>query len=77
MGVGRFICFHQFSLLALCSLHRPASDDVEGCVGFVCDMDVTFPAIAGFQDSDFCKKAMKMALRCILNVALPLSGFKL
>ena len=37
----------------------------------------TFLAIARFKDSDFFQKAIKMVLRCILNVILHLSGFKL
>ena len=37
----------------------------------------TFQATVGFQESDFFQKAIKMVLRCILNVILHLSGFKL
>ena len=37
----------------------------------------TFQATAGFQDSDFFQKAMKMALRSILSVISHLSGFRL
>ena len=37
----------------------------------------TFQATAGFQDSDICQKAIKMAWRCILSVNSHLSGFKL
>ena len=33
-------------------------------------MGWTFPAMAGFPDSDLCQKAIKMVLRCILNVIL-------
>ena len=40
-------------------------------------MGGTFLAIAGFQDSDFCQKAVKMVLRCVSNLIWHLSGFKL
>ena len=40
-------------------------------------MGGTFPAMAGFEDSDFFEKAIKMVLKCILNVILHRSGIKL
>ena len=35
---------------------------------YVKSMDETFQATAGFQDSDFFHKAVKMVLRCILSM---------
>ena len=36
----------------------------------------TFQTMAGFQDSDFFQKAIKMVLRCIWSESFHLSGFK-
>ena len=41
------------------------------------NMDGTFQAAAGFQDSDIFQKAIEKVLRCILSVILHISGFKL
>ena len=63
----------ESSLLLACDLHLPffMLGHLDECMGG------TLQASAGFQDSDFFHKGIKLVSRCILSVIFHPSGFKL